>query len=205
MTAQPIEQDIHADYKIQNVVATATIEVDEKLDLVKIHGAVDGTEYNPERFPGVIMKLENPRASILVFSTGKMVITGMRAEADVKDVMANLTKQLKKAKIPVKNPKTEIVNIVASGKLDMRIDLNLASLLLKNAMFEPEVFPGLIYRIQDPRAVFLLFSTGAFVCTGVNRAALVKDAVEKLLEKMVDLKEKANDSDVPGEDEYVFL
>lgn len=204
MTPQPDKQKIEAEYKIQNVVATATVEIDGKLDLVNINRTLVDTEYNPERFPGVVLKLEEPRASLLIFSTGKMVITGMRAESDVPKVVEALKKELKRASIEIDKINTEVVNIVASGKMDVRIDLNMASLLLENAMFEPEVFPGLIWRIQDPKAVFLLFSTGAFVCTGVKRANLVAEAVEKLLDKAggIILNEETKDF---GDEGFMFL
>jgi len=74
----------------------------------------------------------------------------------------------------------EIQNIVASGDLHTHIDLNMAAIVMEYAMYEPEVFPGLIYRLQDPKTVFLIFSTGKIVCTGAKNKEIVKEAVRKL-------------------------
>ena len=80
--------------------------------------------------------------------------------------MDTVIKRIKKAKIDVSNPIITIHNIVASGDLHTPIDLNMVAVVMDNAMYEPEVFPGLIYRMQDPKTVFLIFSTGRIVCTG---------------------------------------
>jgi transcription initiation factor TFIID TATA-box-binding protein len=89
-------------------------------------------------------------------------------------------KRLHKAKIDVSEPEIVIQNIVASGDLHTNIDLNLAAVVMEYAMYEPEVFPGLIYRMQDPKTVFLIFSTGRIVCTGGKTKEIVKNAVKKL-------------------------
>ena len=78
------------------------------------------------------------------------------------------------------NPKITIQNIVASGDLHTNIDLNMAAIIMEYAMYEPEVFPGLIYRMQEPRTVFLIFSTGRIVCTGAKNKEVVREAVLKL-------------------------
>ena len=106
------------------------------------------------------MRVEKPRATILIFSTGKMVVTGMRKADQAERVVEKVLKNIKKAGIKVSNPEIVIQNIVASGDLHTNIDLNMATIVMKNTMYEPEVFPGLIYRMPDPKTVFLIFSTG---------------------------------------------
>ncbi|MHA1239965.1 MAG: TATA-box-binding protein, partial [Promethearchaeota archaeon] len=69
------ESDLKLDYKIENVVATVVMEITEKIDLVKIARKFEDVEYNPERFPGLVMRITDPKATFLIFSTGKMVIT----------------------------------------------------------------------------------------------------------------------------------
>ena len=87
---------------------------------------------------------------------------------------------MKKAGIKVENPKITIQNVVASGDLHINIDLNMAAIVMEYSIYEPEVFPGLIYRMQKPKAVFLIFSTGRIVCTGAKDKDAVKSAVLKL-------------------------
>ena len=174
------EAGIELDYKIQNVVATVIMEITEKIDLTIISRKYEDVEYNPERFPGLIMRISEPKATFLIFSTGKMVITGLRRADEAAPGVKKVVKYLKKAGINVSNPQIKIQNIVASGDLHTFIDLNMATIVLENVMYEPEVFPGVIYRMQDPKTVFLLFSTGKVVCTGAKNKEIVREAFLKL-------------------------
>jgi transcription initiation factor TFIID TATA-box-binding protein len=175
------------DYKIENVVATVTVEITEKIDLNQIARKHAEVEYNPERFPGLVMRIEKPRATILIFSTGKMVVTGLRKAIEAERVVDKVVKNIRKAGIKLSNPEITIQNIVASGDLHTNIDLNMAAIVMEYAMYEPEVFPGLIYRMQDPKTVFLIFSTGRIVCTGAKKKEIVRDAVKKLNQQVREL------------------
>lgn len=175
------------DYKIENVVATVSVEITEKIDLNQIARKHAEVEYNPERFPGLVMRIEKPRATILIFSTGKMVVTGLRKAAEAPRVVEKVVKNIRKAGIKVSNPEITIQNIVASGDLHTNIDLNMAAIVMEYAMYEPEVFPGLIYRMQEPKTVFLIFSTGRIVCTGAKKKEIVRDAVLKLNQQVREL------------------
>ena len=175
------------DYKIENVVATVSVELTEKIDLNQIARKHAEVEYNPERFPGLVMRIEKPRATILIFSTGKMVVTGLRKAVEAPRVVDKVVKNIRKAGIKVANPEITIQNIVASGDLHTNIDLNMAAIVMEYAMYEPEVFPGLIYRMQDPKTVFLIFSTGRIVCTGAKKKEIVRDAVLKLNQQVREL------------------
>ncbi|KKK42856.1 MAG: TATA-box-binding protein [Candidatus Lokiarchaeum sp. GC14_75] len=185
--AGDFHHDADLDYKIENVVATVVVEITEKIDLNQIARKHADVEYNPERFPGLVMRIEKPRATILIFSTGKMVVTGLRKSTEAPKVVEKVVKNIKKAGIKVSNPEITIQNIVASGDLHTNIDLNMAAIVMEYAMYEPEVFPGLIYRMQDPKTVFLIFSTGRIVCTGAKRKEIVREAVIKLNKEVREL------------------
>ena len=174
------ESNLELDYKIENVVATVIMEITEKIDLTKIARKFEDVEYNPERFPGLVMRITKPKATFLIFSTGKMVITGLRRADEASPGVKKIMKSIKSAGISVSNPEITIQNIVASGDLHTFIDLNKAAIIMENAMYEPEVFPGLIYRMPDPKTVFLIFSTGKVVCTGAKNKESVKEAISKL-------------------------
>jgi len=174
------ESNLELDYKIENVVATVIMEITEKIDLTKIARKFEDVEYNPERFPGLVMRITDPKAKFLIFSTGKMVITGLRRADEASPGVKKIIKSIKSAGINVSNPEITIQNIVASGDLHTFIDLNKAAIIMENAMYEPEVFPGLIYRMADPKTVFLIFSTGKVVCTGAKNKESVKEAIIKL-------------------------
>ena len=177
-----LEDDL--DYSINNIVATVKVEISEKFDLVKLASKLHDAEYYPERFPGLILRQKDPRSTFLIFSTGKMVITGLEEVNDAEIAVNKLLKKIKKFGIKKTEPEIIIQNMVASGDFHQTIDLNKAVILMEYIMYEPEVFPGLIYNMKDPRAVFLLFSTGKFVCTGVKTEEILKAAISKLTKEI---------------------
>ncbi len=116
-----------------------------------------------------------------------MVVTGMRQASEAPRVVEKVVKNLRKSGIKVFDSQITIQNIVASGDLHTNIDLNMAAVVMEYAMYEPEVFPGLIYRMQDPKTVFLIFSTGRIVCTGAKNKEIVREAVIKLNQQVREL------------------
>jgi len=164
---------------IENVVASATLN--QKVDLNAVVKGYPGVEYRPERFPGLVFKLRRPKTATLIFSTGKMVCTGARSEKESRRAVTTVVKELKKGGIIiVSKPDLKVVNIVASARLGGKIDLEKAVFTLGKAMYEPEQFPGLIYRMDEPKVVILIFASGNLVCTGGKREQDVHDAVHKL-------------------------
>jgi len=129
------EKEEGLDYKIENVVATVVVEITEKIDLNVIARKHADVEYNPERFPGLVMRILKPKATILIFSTGKMVVTGMRKASEANRVVEKVLKNIRKAGIKVSNPEITIQNIVASGDLHTNIDLNMAAIVMEYAMY----------------------------------------------------------------------
>ncbi len=202
--------EIKPEWRIENVVATVSLELEnpqEKIDFNQIARKYTDCEYNPERFPGLVMRVENPKATILIFSTGKMVVTGLRQASEAETVVDNVITKMKKAKVNIKNePEITIQNIVASGDLHTSIDLNEAAIVMENAMYEPEVFPGLIYRMQDPKTVFLIFSTGRIVCTGGKTKEIVGNAIERLVEQVKSYGVAGNQNgEVDSNDDYDII
>ncbi|TFF85538.1 MAG: TATA-box-binding protein [Promethearchaeota archaeon] len=184
------ELDIKSLYKVVNIVASVQFEIEggSLIDLNLIALKNKNTEYNPDTFPGLILRLQKPKSTVLVFSTGKLVITGLRKTEDVNPVTAQVIKILKKSRINiVGEPNIVIQNIVASGDLGININLNLMSISLMRALYEPEVFPGLIYRMENPKVVFLIFASGKIVCVGAKSEEFIQEAVKKLLNQIQDL------------------
>ncbi|MGD0177337.1 MAG: TATA-box-binding protein [Candidatus Bathyarchaeia archaeon] len=165
--------------KIENVVATANLG--QHLDLDSILKVTSGAKYNPQQFPGLLYKLKRPKTSTLLFASGKMVCTGAVSARSAERAIARIITELRADGIVIlKMPDVRIENIVATGDLGNRIDLeNVAERLVKT-IYEPEQFAGLIYRMEEPKVVFLLFTSGKFVCTGAKTRADVNLAVEKL-------------------------
>ena len=168
-----------ADLAIQNIVATSSLG--KPVSLTKLARSQNNTEYNPEQFPGLVLRVKKPKSAVLVFSSGNLVCTGTKSVAQVKEVIEQVIKQL--AKIGVKitdTPKITVQNIVASGNIDVDLNLNILALELENTEYEPEQFPGLVYKLEDPTATFLLFSNGKLVCTGTKNKQQLEDSMEQL-------------------------
>ena len=194
--------DVKFSYKIENVVATVVTDLDEKMDLHRVSGKYKDVEYTPERFPGLVMRIKEPKATILIFSTGKMVVTGMRRAVEAPEIVDQAIVRIQKCGINIKDPVIIIQNIVASGDLSCSIDLNMAAVVMEYSMYEPEVFPGLIYRMQDPKTVFLIFSTGRIVCTGGKNKDIVARAVEKLYHAVREYGVAREEGDLEEFDEF---
>ena len=175
----PIGLDL--EIAIQNVVASASIN--QEFNLEDIMKNFMNTEYRPKRFPGLVFRLKRPKTATLIFSTGKMVCTGAKSEKLAIAAVNKVVKELKAGGIIVLGkPVITIQNIVASANLQNKVDLETAADLLDNVMYEPEQFPGLIYRMNDPKTVLLLFSSGKIVCTGGKSEKIVYDSVNNLYE-----------------------
>jgi len=167
--------------KIENVVASTSLGTE--LDLQAIVLALDGAEYDPEQFPGLIYRLKDPKTATLLFRSGKAVCTGGKSLEQVETAISKVVKKIEAAGIVVKTtPKIEVQNIVASSDLGARINLNsiAISVGLEKVEYEPEQFPGLVYRLDSPKVVVLLFGSGKLVCTGARRPEDVQIAVDKI-------------------------
>jgi transcription initiation factor TFIID TATA-box-binding protein len=153
---------------IVNVVASTKLA--EAFDLPKIELNLEGTEYNKKKFPGLVYRVMVPRAAFLIFTSGKIVCTGAKNVEDVHTVITNLAKTLKSIGCKKINlePEIHVQNIVASADLKTSLNLNAVALGLglENIEYEPEQFPGLVYRIKQPKVVVLIFSSGKLVITG---------------------------------------
>ena len=167
--------------KVENIVASVSLGI--KIPLNKLVGK--DTEYEPEQFPGVVYRMEKPKTAALIFSSGKIVCTGGRSLKEVKESVANVVKRIRKSGIKVpSNYKIEVENIVASAKIKNRINLDTIAFNLENSEYEPEQFPGLVYRMNDPKVAFLFFSSGKIVCTGGRTVKDVNRAIEKVYKKL---------------------
>jgi transcription initiation factor TFIID TATA-box-binding protein len=165
--------------EIQNVVSAGTLN--QTVDLDAVVKSFPGVEYRPESFPGLVFRLKKPKTATLIFHSGKMVCTGAKSEKESRGAIMSVIKELKKSGIIILNkPDIKVVNIVASAGLGGMVDLEKAGYVLGHVMYEPEQFPGLIYRMDEPRVVILIFASGNLVCTGAKKEQDVYDAVQKL-------------------------
>lgn len=175
--------------KIENVVASTKLS--DSLDLVSLAAQIPGAEYNKKRFPGVVLRMQDPKIAALVFGSGKVVLTGAKSIPSLADGLAALVKMMKDLNVDITdNPTYSIQNIVTSADLGARINLNkiAMSLTLDKIEYEPEQFPGLVYRLDDPKVVVLLFGSGKLIITGGKVHEDAERAVDKIYQDLQNLK-----------------
>jgi transcription initiation factor TFIID TATA-box-binding protein len=168
-------------FKIENIVASS--ELGLELDLYTIAYKLHDVEYEPEQFPGAILKLKEPKTSLLLFKNGKIICAGGKNERDVTEAIAKTMQMLEKySKItPPKNfkPKFVIQNIVASAALGVELDLYGIASEVPDVEYEPEQFPGAILKFLVPKTSLLLFKNGKIICTGGRSEADVSAALHQ--------------------------
>ena len=179
------KKETKRDIKVVNIVVSTSLKHD--IPLEKMAATLSNTEYNPEQFPGLVIRIKEPKTSALIFSSGKVVCTGARSMDKVEESIKKIIKSLEKinVKITIK-PEIKIQNIVASGSVGMDLNLNTLAMKLENTEYEPEQFPGLVYKLTAGavKATFLLFSYGKIVCTGTKSEKEVHAALDKLIENL---------------------
>ena len=174
--------------KVENIVASTVLA--EKLDLDMISQSLEEAEYEPEQFPGLIYRLKNPKTATLLFTSGKSNCTGAKNIEDVRKTIDIIAEKLRKLGMNIhKNLEIVVQNMVATADLGGDLNLNevAVGLGLENVEYEPEQFPGLVYRIKEPKVAMLLFGSGKIVCAGARKTEDVSIAVEKLSEELTSL------------------
>ncbi len=168
----------------------ASASLEHGIDLQAVVKAFPTAEYRPKVFPGLVFHTKRPKTAILIFRTGKMVCTGGRSEKEARKALRKIVRKMKKMGMVIHGKlHIKIQNIVASVILGGKVDLEgfyeaggIGS--GRRMMYEPEQFPGVIYRMEDPKAVILIFASGKLVCTGTTKEEEVYQAVENLNQKL---------------------
>jgi transcription initiation factor TFIID TATA-box-binding protein len=170
--------------EIKNVVASGDLK--QQLDLDTILKFSQGVAYRPQEFPGIIYRLKKPRTSVLIFNSGKIICTGAKSEREAKKAIIKIVEALKQNGLLILNqPKIEIQNIVATGELSGKIDLEKTAFILEKTIYEPDQFPALIYRMEKPEVSALLFASGKIVCAGAKNEEEAKFAITFLSESLI--------------------
>eukprot|EP00158_Paraphelidium_tribonemae_P002362 Partr_v1_DN25304_c0_g1_i5_m21784 putative TATA box binding protein len=164
---------------LQNIVAT--VNLDTRLDLKTIALHARNAEYNPKRFAAVIMRIRDPKTTALIFASGKMVVTGAKSEDLSKLAARKYARIIQKLGFPAKFTEFKIQNIV--GSCDIKFPIRLEGLAFAHghySSYEPELFPGLIYRMVKPKIVLLIFVSGKIVLTGAKFREEIYQAFEMI-------------------------
>ena len=169
----------------------ATLNLACKVDLDKITQTARNAEYNPKRFQAVIMRIREPRTTALIFASGKMIITGARSEEDAMNAGKKYTAIIQKVGFAVQFTEFKVQNITASCDCGFPIRVEALSLAHANqSTYEPELFPGLVYRMPDPKVVMLIFVSGKIVLTGARSTEALTLAFSKMYLKLLEYRKK---------------
>ena len=187
--SQPAQQP-----QTQNVVATLNVAC--KLDLKDIVTRSRNSEYNPKRFAAVVMRIREPKSTALIFQTGKIVVTGARSENKAWLAARKYARILQKLDFPAQFRDFKVQNIV--GSCDLGFPVRLEGLAHKHSQFssyEPELFPGLIYRMNTPKIVILAFVSGKIVLTGAKSREQINEGFKKIYPILVEFRKDRFDED----------
>ena len=174
--------------EIVNVVASTGIG--HEINLKQATLALEGADYDPKRFPGLVYRTKDPKTAALLFRSGKIVCTGAKSIDDVYRGMENVFQSLRNIGIDVKGtPEIKVQNIVASANIHAALNLNTIAigLGLEHIEYEPEQFPGLVYRLSEPKVVVLIFGSGKLVITGGRVPEDAANAVDQIVKQLKSL------------------
>jgi len=180
-----MEEKRYESLKIENIVASGVIA--DSIDLAEVSARIPACELNTKRFPGAVYRIADPKIASLIFSSGKVVLTGIRNNQALADGLGIITSSLREAGVACfDEPRVAVTNIVCSYDIGKYINLNkvVITLNLENIEYEPEQFPGLVYRIKDPKIVALLFSSGKIILTGGKNLEDIKRGLDFLEQKL---------------------
>ncbi|HOV68035.1 MAG TPA: TATA-box-binding protein [Methanoregulaceae archaeon] len=180
-----MEEKRYESLKIENIVASGVIA--DSIDLADVSQRIPACELNTKRFPGAVFRIERPKIASLIFSSGKVVLTGIRDRQALNDGLEIIIDSLREAGVACYDePQVAVTNIVCSYDIGKYINLNkvVITLNLENIEYEPEQFPGLVYRLRDPKIVALLFSSGKIILTGGKNLEDIKRGLDFLEQKL---------------------
>ncbi|MBP2143662.1 transcription initiation factor TFIID TATA-box-binding protein [Methanococcus voltae] len=174
--------------KIVNVVVSTQIGTD--IDLEYAADVLDNAEYEPEQFPGLVCRLSDPKVALLIFRSGKLNCTGAKNKEEAEIAIKKIMAELREAGMELfDNPEVNVQNMVATTELGMEPNLDDIS-TLECTEYEPEQFPGLVYRLSDPKVVVLIFGSGKVVITGLKKFEDAYIAFNKILTTLKELEEE---------------
>jgi transcription initiation factor TFIID TATA-box-binding protein len=170
---------------ISNVVGISKIS--DRLDLEKLYVELENAYYEPEQFSGLTYRSDDPPGTVILFQSGKVICTGAKDTSTCKKIISNLVNKMKFLDIQIKNDyKIQIKNMIFTKNFNQPINLAKVALSfgLENIDYEPDDFPGLVYKIEELPATLILFESGKVVCTGTVSEEQANEAFEKLIKKL---------------------
>jgi transcription initiation factor TFIID TATA-box-binding protein len=156
--------------KVVNMVGSGSLDLELDLETLSEEIGQPQARYDPDKYPGMYLRFEEEAPLITVYRTGKYIITGPTSNEELFDLRERFLKFLSDIDV-IENATDDwfsVQNYVCTEDLGQTLNLNALAigLGLERTEYEPEQFPGLIYRPEGYDGVVLLFATGSVVITG---------------------------------------
>lgn len=163
---------------IVNIVSISYVQ--DKIDLAALVQNAQQTVYRPFKFPGAVLKIQNPKSTALIFSSGKIICAGNKSAGQTTRCVEKVLSVLEGAGCRTHCTRTSIENIVASVNYGRQIDLQRCAKILPKSIYEPEHFPAVFHKMGSPPATLLIYKTGKIICTGLNAQDAVVSAAVRM-------------------------
>ena len=170
--------------KIVNIVASGDLH--QPVPFLRLPELPDTNyKYNPGIYHGAYILLSRGKATI--YRSGKYILYGLTSLDDVSQSYQEFLTHLSPIIDPELASPPEVRNIVGMTDFQVKIPLTRLVVALEHVEYEPEQFPGLVYRIADPKIVALLFSSGKVILTGGKNLQDVRAGLEVLEQHLADI------------------
>jgi transcription initiation factor TFIID TATA-box-binding protein len=172
-----------AEVQVENIVVSFSVAAD--LDLPTLATVLPDAHYEPDEVPAIVLQFSHPHSMAALCSTGQVMLTGPKTFEEVDEVMKMILDRLNVVGVEtVDEPEICVQNVTASADLHQELPLKECARFLQIEKYSLREFPGLVYQMEDPNTVILLFDSGKIVCNG-PRLEDVTCALEKMIEKLV--------------------
>lgn len=177
-------------FSLANLVGS--LRLGRELDLSALSMDLQNTNYHPETYPSMIYRpFEDRSVSVLTPSSGRLAIVGAKSKQELIDGVDDFLAALIELGIETDKTSNDILiqNMVANYDFGREFDLPVVAVALdlNNVEYEPEQFPGLIYRSDSGNSTVLLFTSGKLVVTGANTYLEVIQARDELYGRLEDI------------------
>ncbi|XP_068211624.1 LOW QUALITY PROTEIN: TATA box-binding protein-like 1 [Palaemon carinicauda] len=200
------------DIIINNVVSSFSVGC--HLELRQIARSAHNVEYR--RGIMVTLKIRNPPTTASIWSSGKITCTGSTSEDEARRAARRIARVIQKLEYPAKFRNFRIVNVLGTCTMPFNIKITPFSQTYREAAsYEPELHPGVTYKIDHPKATLKIFSTGSITVTAPS-VSNVQYAIEHIypkvqsfakartpeeIERMRQMKEERSPTPVSSDDE----
>ena len=174
--------------KVENVIVASHLGKD--IELIKLATELPNARYSSSGNPSVIVEMDttsDKKAAGVLFGNGKIVVTGVESLENGKVIISNLRNIVKTIDPKIKMKRAiKLENMVVRSNLGKTLDLQALALAIPGAEYDPIRFKGLVLRMDEPKASFVIFQSGILIVTDIISEAKAKKALNELEKFMVE-------------------